>query len=79
MSIAYTRRTRFITGLIVSLCPLVPQAVLRYKVTAPTSVVIHINKITETPEKQNEVLGLQQLYSPSKQSHFVFPLPCQVI
>ena len=52
MRMVYIRRTQHITGLIVTLGPLVHQAILRYEVTAPTSVVIHIHKVTETPEKQ---------------------------
>lgn len=74
MRTTYIRWTQHVTGLIVPLGPLDGQAILRYKVTAPTSVVIHINKITETPEKQYQVLRIQQLYSASKQPHFVYHL-----
>lgn len=74
MRTAYVRWTQRITGLIVTPGPLDGQAILRYKVTAPTSVVIHIDKITETPEKQYQVLRIQHLYSASKQPHFVYRL-----
>lgn len=63
-----------ITGLTVTLCPsfdLFHPAIPRYKVTALTSVLIHTNKITETPEKQYQVLGIHS-YIRLANNHILF-------
>jgi len=58
LRMAYIRATKCITAVIATLRPPVLQAILRYKVTAPNSVVIHFSKITETLEKQYQVLRI---------------------